>query len=53
MRTAVFLSALTLVAAYAADEKPYEPDFTPQPPVKALSPEEELKTIELPEGYRL
>lgn len=53
MRSAVYLSALTLVAAYAADEKPYEPDFTPQPPVKALSPEDELKTIELPEGYRL
>ncbi|MEY4271252.1 MAG: hypothetical protein RL250_118, partial [Verrucomicrobiota bacterium] len=26
-------------------EKAYEPDFTPQPPVQALSPEEELKTI--------
>ena len=53
MRPAVFLSALTFVAAYAAEEKAYEPDFTPQPPVKVLSPEEELKTIELPEGYRL
>lgn len=37
----------------AAPEKAYEPDFTPQPPVPALSPEEELKTIELPAGYRL
>lgn len=53
MRSAVYLSALTIVAACAAQEKAYEPDFTPQPPVKALSPEEELKTIELPEGYRL
>ena len=53
MRNAVFLSALTFVVAYAADEKAYEPDFTPQPAVKVLSPEEELKTIELPAGYRL
>ncbi len=41
-----------LLAAPVGDA-PYVPDFTPQPPVKALSPEEELKTIELPEGYRL
>ena len=53
MRSVVYLSALSFVAAYAADEKAYVPDFTPQPPVKALSPEEELRTIELPEGYRL
>ncbi|MEI6460461.1 MAG: discoidin domain-containing protein [Verrucomicrobiota bacterium] len=53
MRKAVFLPVLILAAAYAAEEKVYEPDFTPQPPVKILSPEDELKTIELPEGYRL
>ena len=49
----VLPALLVSVAAYAAEDKPYVPDFTPQPPVKALSPEEELKTIELPEGYRL
>ena len=52
-----FLLSASLLAAPAPapapTEKPYEPDFTPQPPVKALTPEEELKTIELPEGYRL
>ncbi|MEY4854418.1 MAG: hypothetical protein RIR32_1094, partial [Verrucomicrobiota bacterium] len=49
-----FLPALLIfAAAFAAEDKPYVPDFTPQPPVKALTPEEELKTIELPEGYRL
>ena len=53
MRNAVILTALTFAAAYAADEKPYEPDFTKQPSVKVLSPEEELKTIELPRGYHL
>ena len=53
MRKAVFLPVLILAVAYAAEEKVYEPDFTPQPPVKILSPEEELKTIDLPEGYRL
>jgi len=49
----VLPALLVSVVAYAAEDKPYVPDFTPQPPVKALSPEEELKTIELPEGYRL
>ena len=49
----VLPALLVSIAAYAAEDKPYVPDFTPQPPVKALSPEEELKTIELPEGYRL
>ncbi len=48
-----FLLAASLLAAPAPAEKAYEPDFTPQPPVKALTPEEELKTIELPAGYRL
>ena len=46
-------AALSLLAAFGADAPKYEPDFTPQPPVRALSPEEELKTIELPPGYSL
>jgi len=37
--------------AFAADV--YVPDFTPQPAVKALTPEQELATIQLPKGYRL
>lgn len=45
--------SMALWAAPAPTEKVYEPDFTPQPAVKTLSPEEELKTIDLPEGYRL
>ncbi|NBX34078.1 hypothetical protein EBR16_01735, partial [bacterium] len=52
-----FLLAASLLAAPASSPAPadaaYVPDFTPQPAVKALTPEEELKTIELPEGYRL
>ena len=52
-----FLLAASLLAAPASSpapaDAPYVPDFTPQPAVKALTPEEELKTIELPEGYRL
>ena len=48
------LSCAFIGAALAADEPPkYEPDFTPQPPVPALSPEQELKTIQLPPGYSL
>ncbi len=42
-----------LVPAFAADPPKYEPDFTPQPPIPALSPEEELATIQLPPGYSL
>ena len=53
MRYPVVLPMLAFLAAIAAEEKEYEPDFSARPPVKALSPEEELKTIELPEGYRL
>ncbi|GBL29766.1 hypothetical protein EMGBS10_09160 [Opitutia bacterium] len=49
----VLPALLVFAAVIAAEDKPYVPDFTPQPPVKALTPEEELKTIELPEGYRL
>ena len=39
--------------AFAADQPAYVPDFTPQPAVKALTPEQELATIQLPKGYRL
>src|SRR4051812_45310811 len=54
MKPASFLAALALSgAALAVDPPKYEPDFTPQPPVAALSPEEELKTIQLPPGYWL
>src|SRR5476649_1889206 len=61
--------ALLFATAFAADAPKAKPtpapeeiakaaaklalEFPPQPPVKALSPEEELKTITLPEGYRL
>jgi glucose/arabinose dehydrogenase/mono/diheme cytochrome c family protein len=46
----VFFAVLSLLPVLAA-EKPEE--FPPQPPVKALSPAAELKTIQLPPGYRL
>ncbi len=49
---ALFLAATALIAR-AVDAPKYEPDFTPQPPIPALSPEEELKTIQLPPGYSL
>ncbi len=39
--------------ALGADAPEYVPDFTPQPPVPTLSPEAELKTIQLPPGYSL
>ena len=42
----VFPVLLVFAFTFAAEDKPYVPDFTPQPPVKALTPEEELKTIE-------
>jgi len=45
----LFLSCL----AAGVDLPNYEPDFTPKPPVAVLSPEDELKTIELPQGYSL
>ena len=47
------LVPLLLASALAVDPPKYEPDFTPQPPVPALSPEDELKTIQLPPGYSL
>jgi hypothetical protein len=53
----LLLPAFTFVAlaglAGAEDQPKYEPDFSPKPPVAVLSPEEELKTIQLPEGYSL
>jgi putative membrane-bound dehydrogenase-like protein len=53
MKTSLFaavsctLISLPLFAADAPSE------FPPQPPIPALSPEEELKTFQLPEGYRM
>ncbi len=48
------LPILTFLSnAFAADIPAYQPDFTPQPAIPALSPEEELKTIQLPPGYSL
>ena len=46
-----FLLATTSLAFAAA--QPYIPDFTKQPAVKVLTPEQELATIELPKGYHL
>ena len=45
--------SIAFATIFAADAPKYEPDFTPQPPVQALSPEDELKTIQLPPGYSL
>ncbi|MGA0133621.1 MAG: DUF7133 domain-containing protein [Opitutales bacterium] len=55
MRRLSLLLCLLAVPALrsAEEEKAYEHDFGPRAPVKILSPEEELRTIELPEGYRL
>ncbi|HEY3897403.1 MAG TPA: discoidin domain-containing protein [Chthoniobacter sp.] len=45
---------LVLTGLVGAEDQPkYEPDFSAKPPVPVLSPEEELKTIQLPEGYSL
>jgi mono/diheme cytochrome c family protein/glucose/arabinose dehydrogenase len=52
MNKSLFLLAACALAV-AADQPPYVPDFTPQPAVKALTPEQELATIQLPKGYRL
>jgi len=52
MNKSLFLLAACGLA-FAADQPPYVPDFTPQPAVKALTPEQELATIQLPKGYRL
>ena len=46
-------SIISLASVSAVDEAKYEPDFSPKPPVPALSPEDELKTIQLPPGYSL
>lgn len=49
---AVLFSSIALVVT-AADAPKYEPDFTPQPPIPAQSPEAELASIQLPPGYSL
>lgn len=51
---AILATAFSASALMGADAPAkYVPDFSPKPPVKALSPEEELKTIQLPPGYSL
>ena len=51
------LSAAALLtasfAAFAVAQKPAEPSFDPKPPVKARTPAETIKSIQLPPGYRL
>lgn len=47
------LALACFTKSLAADAPVYVPDFTPQPPVPTLSPEAELKTIQLPPGYSL
>lgn len=52
MKRPSLAAGLALLAGtlFAADT---QQDFSPQPPVKILSPEEELKTIQVPPGYKL
>ncbi len=47
------LSLLALLFAAQLPAAEDAADFPPQPPVQALSPEEALKTFQLPPGYRL
>lgn len=51
--SAALLCGASSLRAAAPEQQKYEPDFTPQPPIKTLTPEEELKTIQLPPGYSL
>jgi mono/diheme cytochrome c family protein len=52
-----FLVVFTATAPSADKPAAKQPaaadEFPPQPPIQARSPEEELKTIQLPDGYRL
>ena len=50
---AASLFSISAAIGISQDAPKYEPDFTPQPSIPALSPEEELKTIQLPPGYSL
>lgn len=53
MKTTPLSLALACVISSPAVAIPPPLDFTPQPQVPFLSPEEFLKTVQLPEGYRL
>ena len=66
LRSALVLACAFAVGLALAADKPAAPpatkapaatpivdEFPPQPPIPALSPADELKTIELPAGYRL
>lgn len=55
MRTPQLILASGILSCTLLAKAPdaYEPDWTAKPPVTALSPEEELKTIQLPPGYSL
>jgi mono/diheme cytochrome c family protein len=48
-----FALTLGIAASIARAEVPPPNDFTPQPQVPFLTPEEFLKTVQLPEGYSL
>ena len=52
MRLTPLLLILVATAALAADPKPAL-DFPPQPPVQPRSPQDELKTMQMPPGYHL
>lgn len=45
--------ASSLNAADAPAPTPAAPEFPPMPPIQALSPQETLKTMQLPKGYHL
>ncbi len=58
MKSIVLAASLISISISTAigiseDAPKYEPDFSLQPSIPALSPEEELKTIQLPPGYSL
>src|SRR3954468_14366150 len=56
LKLATFAAVLLFGSALAADKKPEPKKEEPLPPmtaVPALSPEEELKLIQLPDGYKL
>lgn len=53
IRARLFLLPLLVLSPLEAAEVPAPNDFTPQPQVPYLTPEEFLKTVELPDGYSL
>lgn len=52
-RARVATFALSLIPPLSAADVPAANDFTPQPQVPYRTPDEFLKTVELPEGYSL